>query len=193
MGAAPANVLRVCRQDAIRGWEALLHLLHPRQPPIEHFIPSCTRFLRVARLSSSVRGIGTAIVTCSICPSPIQRRAILTLSTSKRRRLLVGTWRCAACASLPARPISFHRSPLRYPKPPDVDLDAIASFAKLLKFDREKCLLPGLHPVHGQLPYLWDRPFSGSAGAGTALLGLRVLRAALSYRGIGYGRVGADH
>ena len=33
-------------------------------------------------------------------------------------------------------------APAQIPKPPDVDLDAIASFAKLLKFDREKCLYP---------------------------------------------------
>ena len=45
--------------------------------------------------------------------------------------------------------------PAQIPKPPDVDLDAIASFAKLLKFDREKCLYPSCTlcmdncPTHG--------------------------------------------
>jgi flavodoxin/ferredoxin len=45
--------------------------------------------------------------------------------------------------------------PAQIPIPPDVDLDAISSFAKLLKFDREKCLHPNCTlcmdncPTHG--------------------------------------------
>ena len=84
-------------------------------------------------------------------------------------------------------------APAQIPKPPACRPRRHRVFCQASQVRPGEVSLPELHPVHGQLPYPWDRPFGGSAGAGTALLGLRVLRAALSHRGIGYERVGADH